>query len=219
MPIRFDEDLSRLKKNVLTMGAMAQGMIRDTIAALVDRNEAHIRSVLETEKKMDAFQREVDNETVRLIGVYTPVAVDLRMLLMITRINAELERIGDQTVTNCYSYQDLKILEEPPLKPLVDLPSMAALAQEMLRKALDAFGRSSAEESQVVIQSDTQVDRLNDQIFKDLLSHMVGDAQNTRRGLGLILAARGFERIADHAVNIAEDVIYIVRGEDIRHVS
>ena len=218
MPKRFDEDLGRLKQSVLTMGALAGDMIHKTLVALVDRNAESIREVMEDEKRMDLFQRDIDTETVRLIGMYTPVAGDLRVLLMVTRINAELERIGDQAVNICHSCENLRLLEEPPLKPLVDLPRMATLAQEMLKKALGAFATGSAEESMAVIRTDDEVDRLNDRIFRELLTYMVRDSRNTERALGLMLAARGFERIADHTVNIAEDVVFIVHGEDIRHV-
>ncbi len=218
MPKRFDDDLNKLKRDVLAMGAVAEGMIRKAMAALVDRNAALIKDVLADEDRLDEFQRAIDNETVRLIGVYTPVAGDLRILLMITRINAELERIGDQAVTICYGYESLKLIEEPPLKPLVDLPRMAGIAEGMLHRALEAFLNSSEGDAEVVIGTDDQVDRLNDQIFRELLTYMLGDPRNISRSLGLILTARAFERVADHAVNIAEDVVYIVRGEDIRHV-
>jgi len=218
MPKRFDEDLARLKQDVLAMGALAEGMIRKTMGALVDRNVAVIKEVLADEDQVDAFQRSIDNETVRLIGVYTPVAGDLRVLLMITRINAELERCADHAVSICHSYAKLKLLEEPPLKPLVDLPRMAATAERMLHQGLEAFLSASADQAMAVIRSDDQVDELNDQIFRELLTYMLGDPRNISRALGLILTARAFERVADHAVNIAEDVVYIVRGEDIRHV-
>jgi phosphate transport system protein len=218
MPKRFDEDLAALEQEVLSMGALTEGMIRKTIAALVVRDPSLIRDVLADEERMDVFQREIDNETVRLIGVYTPVAGDLRTLLMITRINAELERCADLAVSACYSYQNLKLIEEAPLKPLVDLPRMAALTEQMLRRSLDAFVGGSAEEALAVIAADDEVDQLNDQIFRELLTYMLGDPRNISRALGLILTARAFERIADHVVNIAEDVIYAVRGEDVRHV-
>jgi len=218
MPKRFDEDLYKLKQDLLAMGAVAEGMIRKAMGVLVDRNPALIARVLADEDKMDAFQRSIDNETVRLIGVYTPVARDLRFLLMITRINAELERIGDHAVSICHSYENLKLLEEPPLKPLVDLPRMAGIAEQMLHRALEAFLKGSEGDAEVVIQTDDQVDRLNDQIFRELVTYMLGDPRTISRSLGLILTARAFERVADHAVNIAEDVVYIVRGEDIRHV-
>ncbi|MCU0664561.1 MAG: phosphate signaling complex protein PhoU [Myxococcota bacterium] len=218
MSRRFNEDLSKLKREVLAMGALAEGMIRKTMSALVDRNPALIQEVLADEVRMDAFQRAIDTETVRLIGIFTPVAGDLRVLLMITRINAELERCADQAVSICYGYENLKLLEGEPLKPLVDLPRMASIAEQMFHDSMEAFVHNSAEEAMAVIKQDDDVDKLNDQIFRELLTYMLSDPRNISRALGLILTARAFERIADHAVNIAEDVVYIVRGEDIRHV-
>jgi len=218
MPKRFDEDLAKLKQDLSAMGALAEGMVRQTVGTLIDRNPALIKEVISDEVKVDAFQRAIDNETVRLISVHTPVAGDLRILLMITRINAELERCADQAVFVCYSYENLKLLEAPPVKPLVDLPRMAIIAEQMLHQALEAFMSNSTVESMAVVKRDDEVDQLYDQIFRELLTYMLSDPRNISRGLGLILAARAFERIADHAVNIAEDVVYIVRGEDIRHV-
>lgn len=219
MPRRFDEDLSKLRHQLVAMAALAEGMTRKTMAALVERNPVLIEELEQDEKRMDAYQSEIDSETVRLIGVHTPVAGDLRVLLMITRINAELERVGDQAISVCHTYLNLKLLEEPPLKPLMDLPRMAAIAEGMLHRAMGAFTTGSAEECLAVIREDDQVDLLNDQIFRELLTYMANDVRTTTRALGLVLAARGFERIADHAVNIAEDVVYIVRGEDIRHTN
>jgi phosphate transport system protein len=219
VPNRFDEDITALKARLLEMGGLAAGMVRHTIAALVQRDKSLIAGVLEVESRMDGLQRRIDNEVLRLIAVYTPVARDLRELLMATRINGELERIGDQAVSICYTCQNLDLLEEPPIKPLVDLPRMAQTAEGMLHKALHAFVAGSAEESVEVVQADNEVDRLNDLIFQELLAFLAGDVHQSRRALGLILVARGFERVADHAVNIAEDVVFIVRGEDIRHVA
>ncbi len=218
MPKRFDEDLCALKREVLAMGALTEGMIRKTMDALSEREPALIRQVLDAEERMDVFQRSIDNETIRLIGVFTPVAGDLRILLMITRINAELERCADLAVSICYGYENLRLFEEPPLKPLVDLPRMASLTGQMMHRALDAFLNGSADESLAVIKADDEVDQLNDQIFRELLTYMLNDPRSISRALGLILTARAFERIADHVVNIAEDVVYAVRGEDIRHV-
>jgi phosphate transport system protein len=218
MPKRFDEDLSNLRQKVLAMGALTESMIRKTMSVMVDRDPSLIPKVMEYEEKVDTYQRDIDNETVRLIGVYTPVAKDLRFLLMITRINAELERCADNAVSICHGYENLKLIEESPLKPLVDLPRMAAISEQMLHSALYAFVNISADDAMSVVKRDDEVDTLNDQIFRELLTYMLSDPRNISRSLGLILTARSFERIADHAVNIAEDVIYIVRGEDVRHV-
>jgi len=218
MPKKFDEELAKLEKDLSEMGAIAAGMVRRALGALASRDPSLIDRVLDDETRMDAFQREIDNETIRLIGVFTPVAGDLRVLLMITRINAELERCADNAVSICHGYENLDLLTEPPLKPLVDLPRMAAIAEGMLSRAMNAFVGGSAEEAAAVVRDDDEVDRLNDQIFRELLTYMMSDPRSIGRALGLILTARAFERIADHAVNIAEDVIYAVRGEDVRHV-
>jgi phosphate transport system protein len=215
MPKRFDNDMANLKKKLLAMGALAEEMIHQTISVLVERDETLIEEVRAAESRMDQFQREVDDDTIRLIAVYTPVATDLRMLLMATRINAELERIGDQADNICRSCREL--LKEPPLKPLVDLPRMAAIARDMVRMVLNAFVEASDEQAIEVIKHDQEVDSLYDQIFRELLTYMLSDPRNVSRALRLIFAAKAFERIGDHAVNIAEDVVYVVRGEDIRH--
>jgi len=216
MPKRFDEDLTRLKKKLLAMGAVAEDMIHHAITVLVERNEDLLQEVYAAEERLDEFQRSIDDETVRLIAVYTPVATDLRTLLMITRINAELERIGDQAdnvCRTCFAH----LLREPPLKPLVDLPRMAQIAQEQVRTALNAFVELSDDLAIRVVKRDEEVDAFYEQIFRELLTYMLSDPKSVSRALALILIAKAFERVGDHAVNIAEDVVYVVRGEDIRH--
>ena len=215
MPKRFDAELLQLKKRLLAMGAIAEDMIAETIAALVHRDETRFEKVRAEEEQLDGLQKEVDDETVRLIAVYTPVASDLRLLLMATRINAELERIGDRAITICKSCG--RLLAEPALKPLVDLPRMAEIAQSMVRAVLTAFVEGDADAALRVIAADDEVDNLNDQIIRELITYMLADAKNIQRALSLVFISRAFERIGDHAVNIAEDVVYVVRGEDIRH--
>jgi phosphate transport system protein len=215
MPKQFDEDLKELKGKLLAMGGNAEQMVHKAITALVDRNERLLDEIRHLEEGMDGFQTEIDEETIRLIGIYTPVASDLRLLLMVTRINAELERIGDQAFNILKVFEDL--LREEPLKPLVDLPRMANTVRNMLRQALDAFAEGSDEAAVSVVALDDEVDKLYDQIFRELVTYMLSDPGSINRALGLILVSRAFERIGDHAVNIAEDVVYVVRGEDIRH--
>ena len=215
MPRKFDNDVAALKKRLLAMGAVAEEMITQTISVLVSRETKLIEEVHASERKMNDFQREIDDETMRLIAVHTPVAADLRLLLMSTRINAELERIGDQTTNICRTFT--RILEEPPLKPLIDLPRMAQHAREMVSLSLTAFVEQSDTKAIEVVNRDDEVDQLYEQIWRELITYMLDDPRNVSRALGLILTAKAFERIADHAVNIAEDVVYVVRGEDIRH--
>ena len=151
-----------------------------------------------------------------MIAVHTPVAGNLRLLLMISRTTVELERIADLTIDIDHCAQGL--LKENPLKPMIDLPRMAEISMEMLRKAIDAFVDGSIEKALAVVKMDDMVDHLNDQIVRELMTYVMGDPRNINRVLGLILISRAVERIADHAVNIAENVVYMVKGEDIRHI-
>jgi len=216
MPVKFDQSLSALTGKLLTMAQLAEEMVHSVIRALTERNPALLSAVRADEKRMDQLQREVDDEAVEMIGVYTPVAADLRMLLMVARINGELERIGDQAVDICYNVENL--LAEDQLKPLEDIPHMATIAEGMLRRAVNAFATRSADEARAVMKRDDEVDRINDALFQELLALMDADPKNIHRALGLMLTARAIERMADHAVNICEDTIYIMTGTDIRHL-
>jgi phosphate transport system protein len=212
---QFDQDLNRLKERLLMMAATAEQMIRDTTSMLVKWDSELVAPVRAAESKLDISQREIDEETVRLIAVHTPVAGDLRLLLMVTRINAELEHIGDHTMD--IGFYAKTLFKGPPLKPLVDLPRMAEITMSMLRGSLDAFSSASSEKAFSVIAMDDTVDDLHDQIFRELMTYVLADAKAITRVMEYVLIARAFERIADHAVNIAEDVVYMVKGEDIRH--
>jgi phosphate transport system protein len=215
MPKKFDQELQSLKEDLLQMGEKAEGMIQDAMKALVERDESLIEGVLQREDELDRFQVTIDDHVVRMIVTHGPVARDLRILMMATRINSELERIGDQATNICENVRLL--LEVPPLKPLLDLPKMSELVQKMVHEGLAAFIENSTDKAMGVIQLDDQVDDLNDQVFRELLTYMVEDTRNIPRALALLLAARSLERIADHATNICEEVVYIVKGRDIRH--
>ena len=212
---KFDEQLTALKNKVVAMGDLAETMIRDAMRALVERDDRFIREVLKNEDVLDQLQIEIDNQAIELMAIQSPVAFDLRFILMVARINTELERVGDLCVNICESTQLL--LTEPPLKPLIDLPKMSETAERMVHQSLQAFLEGSPEKALQVIKVDDEVDALNDQIFRELLTYMMSDPRNITRSISLILVSRQIERIADHATNIAEEVIYLVKGEDIRH--
>jgi len=216
MPIQFDADLGKLKEKLLQMGAIAEKMIHDISTVLIDQNMALLAQVYENEKELDRLQIELDEETIKLIGVYTPVAGDLRLLLMVTRINAEIERIGDKIVDIGHIVENF--LQEKRFKKIINFTHIAEDTQDMLRKALNAFVNQSYREALAVIHADDRVDQQTDQTFRVLFTHMLDDPQTIGHILGQMLAAQALERIADHAVNIAEDVIYIVKGEDVRHL-
>jgi len=214
MERHFETELQAIKERLLAMGALAESMIQTSIRALVDRDETLVQAVLGYEEEMDLLCIEIDDRCFTQLALRQPMASDLRFLVASIKINSDLERIGDQTVS--IALRTRSLIREPELKPLIDIPRMTALAQEMVRKALDAFVRRDAELARSVIEADDDVDNLRDQVFRELLVYMMGDTATIPRALALILISRNLERIADHATNIAEDVIYIVRGEDVR---
>jgi phosphate transport system protein len=211
---KFEQELDSLKRRVMEMGATTEEMVAWSTAALIDRDASAMERVLTNEARLDQFQLEIDGEAVRLITIYTPIAKDLRFLLMVTRINAELERIGDQAVNNC---EYVQTLTASPKRPLSDISRMSELTRGMVRNALDAFDHEDIEKAETVLKSDDEVDRLYNQTFSDLLADPADDADRLSRSMSLILVARSLERIADHATNICEEVIYMVNSEDVRH--
>jgi phosphate transport system protein len=211
----FDKELDELKKKLIHMAAIAETMIDHAIGELVKRDEAVAENVPQLEQDINRLQIEIDEMVQALIATHQPVAVDLRFLLAATKINSELERIGDLVIN--ITDNAPTIVRQPELKPLIDIPRMADLARQMVRDSLHAFVRGDALMAQKVIASDDQVDGLKDQIFRELLTYMLADHKAIERALALILIARHLERIADHATNIAEDVIYVAQGRDVRH--
>lgn len=216
MPLKFDQETAMLMEQLQQMGIIAERMTHTVVRTLVERKPDLLQQVYSDEQKMDELQVAVDDRTVEMIGVYTPVAADLRMLLMVARVNGELERVGDQAVNISHIVEDL--LASEPLKPMEDIPRAAAIAEEMLWRSLHAFRTNSVQEAVIVLKQDEQVDALNDSLFKELVEMMDKSPGNIRRALGLILTIRAIERIADHAVNICEDTIYMVTGKDVRHM-
>jgi phosphate transport system protein len=210
---QFQQELTALKQRVLDMGTLAASMVAGASEALIQADQSRIQEVLASEPRLDRFQIEIDREAIRLITIYTPVAKDLRVLLMIARINSELERIGDQAVNNC-EYLELLTHPQPPLE---DLAKMSTTVLAMVHDALQAFREEDTERAQAVMNLDDQVDALNAQIFRGLMEHPAADADGRARSMSLILVARSLERMADHATNICEEVFYLVQGADIRH--
>jgi phosphate transport system protein len=214
MERHFEVELQALRDRLLTMGGLAETMIHTGIKALVDRNESLVQAVLAHEEEMDLLCIEIDDRCFTQMALHQPMASDLRLLVASIKINSDLERIGDQAVSIALRARSL--LNQPQVKPLIDIPRMATLVQEMVRNSLDAFVRQDPELARSVIDGDDAVDNLRDQVFRELLTYMMGDPTTIPRAIDLILISRNLERIADHATNIAEDVIYIVKGEDVR---
>ena len=180
-------------------------------------DEQLAKRVLDEEDAINELQLEIDDRVVQLLALHQLMAADLRFVLAVSRINNDLERIGDQAVN--IAQGALRILRHPRVKPYVDLPRMTELVEEQVRNALNAVVRRDVELAQKVMASDDQVDHYRDQIFRELLTYMMGDSSLVFPAFELILVAKNLERIGDHATNIAEDVIYIVQGQDIRHPS
>ncbi len=215
MERHFDSELQNLKTRLVEMADRVEEMIKYAVEGLKERNEEFLQRVFETEKKINLFQVENDDIALKLIALHQPAASDLRLLVTAVKISSDLERIGDQAVN--ISERAMDLLQEPPLKPLIDIPRMAEIVQGMVKDAITAFVQGDSTLAREVCKRDDMVDDLNDQIFRELLTYMMEDTKNVPRALKLLLVGRHLERIADHATNIGEEVYYIVEGKDIRH--
>jgi phosphate transport system protein len=211
----FAEELQELKSRLLVMGGLAEERVRLAMQALVKRDRELIRDVVDGDQEINALHVELDDRCFKLLALHQPMAVDLRVIVAGLKINSDLERVGDLAVNIAEAAN--RYVAHPPVKPLVDIPRMATLAQQMLRDALDAFVAQKPEVAQQVMAQDDVLDALKDQIFRELLTYMLGDTKTIEPGLDLILISRHLERIGDHATNIAEDVIFIVEARDVRH--
>jgi len=211
----FDEELKSLKEKLLEMAARAEEQIALSVRGLKDRDERLACQVLKREEAINILDVEVDEMAMRLLALRQPMATDLRFITSAMKIGSDLERIGDLAVNIAERTMDL--LKHPQLKPLIDIPRMAELAQEMVRDALNAFINGDDKLAKDVCERDDRVDQLNEQVFRELLTFMMADATTIPRAVDLILVGRHLERIADHATNIGENVIYMVRGRTIKH--
>jgi phosphate transport system protein len=211
----FDEELKLLKEKLLDMASRAEEQIGLAVRGLKDRKQEMACEVLAKEEAINRLDIEIDDMALRLLALRQPLATDLRFITSAMKIGSDLERIGDLAVN--IAERTLELLKFPQLKPLIDIPRMAEMSQEMVRDALNAFVNGDADLAKNVCQRDDQVDQLNNQIFRELLTFMMADATTIPRAVDLILVGRHLERIADHATNIGEDVIYMVRGKTIKH--
>ncbi len=211
----FEEEMQALKNRLLNMGALVEERVHDATHALIDRRLDTAERIIASDQDVNDLQIEIDDRCLRLLALQQPMASDLRLITAAMKINADLERIGDQAVN--IAEQVVRILAHPPLKPIIDLPRMAEISERMTRESLDAFVRKDAKLARAILARDDEVDQLKDQVFRVLLTYMMADPGTIERALGLILISRHLERIADHATNIAEDVIFVVEAKDVRH--
>jgi len=215
MERHFEHDLGQLKERLLWMGGLAERAIHQAVHAVLEGDASLAQRVVDEENSINELQIEIDDRVVQLLALHQLMATDLRFVLAVSRINSDLERIGDQAVNIAESAQ--RILRHPRVKPYVDLPRMSELAEEMVRDSLNAVVRGDVTLARSVLTRDDTVDSLRDQIFRELLSYMMGDSSVVFPAFDLILVAKNLERVGDHATNIAEDVIYMVAGRDVRH--
>ena len=213
--IHFQEQIESLKGRLLVMGGLAEEQVRASIQALVDRDPVLVGQVLKGDSPLNELHIEIDDRCMKLLALHQPMAADLRAIMAAIKINTDLERIGDLAVNIAEVAE--RYTARPPVKELIDIPLMVRTAQQMLRDSLDAYVRGDTALAQQVLNDDDILDGLKIQIFRDLLAHMVQDPATIEPSVHLILISRHLERIGDHATNIAEDVIFMVSGRDVRH--
>lgn len=211
----FHQELTALQDAILRLGAMVEKHIHEAVQALRERDTALASRVIEQDRRVDEFEMEVEETCIRLIALHQPVAKDLRIVTTGISLTHELERMGDLAVN--IAERTLELCEEPQLKPLIDLPRMAEHAEQMLRRSLDAYIREDVALALEVCDSDDLLDQLNAQVFRELISFMIENPRTIGVATRLILVGRYLERFGDHATNIAEMVVYMVEGRNIRH--
>jgi phosphate transport system protein len=215
MERHFEAEFRSLKQRILAMGGAVEASIEEATQALIERKPERFDRVFELEKTINQSHIEVDDACVNLLARQSPLAADLRFVVAVIKINTDLERMGDQAIN--IAYNGRSYLQSPPLKPLVDIPKMAEEVRLMTREALDAFVKQDRALAQDVLDRDDSVDRSKNEVFRELITYMTKDPTSIPQALNLILIARNLERIGDHATNIAEDVIFAVSGDDVRH--
>lgn len=214
MQTHFETELSGLKQQLLTMASHAETAVRQAVDSVVNRNDAATERVRETEDTIDRFELEIDESAIRLLAK-APLASDLRLITVAMKISQNLERVGDEASKIGKSAR--KLNQEAPLKQVSEIPGLASMALEMLRLALDSFVQADAVTARTLVPRDKEVDAINKSIYRDLVDQMVANSETIHSGLHLIVVAKSLERIADHAKNIAEEVVYLCEAEDIRH--
>lgn len=217
MARKLEHDLSDLKDRVLRMGSLVEDAIRKSIKALVERDRELALAVIDGDAVINTHDVEIEEECIRLLAIWQPTGSNLRFITTAIKIITDLERMGDLAVDICE--RAIEILDEPQLKPYIDIPRMAEASQKMLKDSLDAFVEKDADLAMKVCAADDFVDNLNHQIFNELLVYMLQDPKNIARAVRLTYVAKYLERVGDHATNIAEMVVYMVKGKVIRHMA
>lgn len=223
LPIRkhtvrsFDEELEHLTRQIVHMGALVERQVAETIRALVERDGDTAARVVQQDDEVDELEEAIDQEAIRILATRQPMAIDLRMVAMALKISNDLERTSDYAVNIARRVQ--RLIEQPPLKPLVTIPRMAELVQLMIKDVLDAYVRRDAERAFDVWRRDEEVDQYYNSLFRELLTYILEDPRRTSMCIDLLFIAKNLERIGDHATNIAEKIRYIVHGDLINRMS
>jgi phosphate transport system protein len=217
MTRHFEEEMQQLKQKLLTMASHAETALANAIKALVDRNDDLARQVISDDSIIDHFEIEIDEMAIALLALQGPMASDLRLITVAMKISQDLERVGDEATT--IARRSIELSQEPQLKPYVDIPRMTNLAMDMLNQGLDAFVNHNPAKARAVVPQDKVVDDINRQLHRELVSYMIERPTTITRCLNLMVISKSIERIADHAKNIAEEVVFLYEGRDIRHTA
>jgi phosphate transport system protein len=213
---KYEEDLKRLREDILYMGGLVEDQIQKAVSSLVDRDSALAETIIERDHEVNRLDVGIDDLCIQLLALHQPAARDLRFITTALKITTDLERIGDMAVNICE--RALELNEEPQLKPYIDIPRMARTSERMIRESLDAFVREDTDLALKVCKDDQEVDDLNSQIFRETISFMIEDPHTINRAMKISSISKYLERIADHATNIAEMVVFMVKGKSIRHM-
>lgn len=211
----FEQELEKLKAKLLEMGALVESAVYRSVQGVVEKDENLAQQVLRNEARINDLEMEIDDMAIGLLVLQQPVAADLRLITVAIKINNDLERMGDLAVN--IAQRALDLLREAVIQPMVDIPHIAGLVQSMVRKSLDAFVNRDSELARSVLAGDDAVDNLRTASYHELVSYMEKDRGNIPQALHLLSVIRNLERIADHSTNIAEDVLFLVKGVDVRH--
>ncbi|HEV8146971.1 MAG TPA: phosphate signaling complex protein PhoU [Bryobacteraceae bacterium] len=211
----FVEELEQLKTKLLEMSSLVEAAIQRSITAVTQKDRAAAEEVFRNEERINQIEIDIDEFAVNLLALHQPMAADLRLIIAALKINTDLERMGDLSVN--IAQRAMSLMEEPVISPMIDIPHIAGLVQSMVRKALDAFVMRDADLARSVLASDDAVDSLRTACYHELVSYMEKDPQHIRQALDLLAVTRNLERIADHSTNVAEDVLFLVKGVDVRH--
>lgn len=213
---RYEEELKKLHEEILYMGGLVEDQIQKAVKSLVDRDSQLAQIIIERDHEVNRLDVEIDELCIRLLALHQPAGKDLRFITTGLKITTDLERIGDMSVNLCE--RALELNQEPQLKPYIDIPRMARIAQRMIRESLDAFVREDTDLALKVCKDDEEIDQLNSQIFREVITFMIEDPHTINRAMKISSISKYLERMADHATNIAEMVIFMAKGKSIRHM-